>query len=79
MNYGFQLQGDTMRNSAVLLPELVAAGVRLLVFAGNADVRPPFRPRYLNHHMGVLPLLIQAHLRPGAALVVDVLVLSMHS
>ncbi|GJE97829.1 serine carboxypeptidase [Phanerochaete sordida] len=31
-------RGDGMRNSAALLPELIDAGVRLLVYAGNADM-----------------------------------------
>ena len=29
-------QGDGMHNSALLLPELIDDGVRLLVYAGNA-------------------------------------------
>ncbi|KZV90898.1 hypothetical protein EXIGLDRAFT_719842 [Exidia glandulosa HHB12029] len=37
VNRAFMLQGDGMHNSAALLPELLAAGVRLLVYAGNAD------------------------------------------
>lgn len=32
------LQGDGMHNSALLLPELVNDGVRLLVYAGNAGM-----------------------------------------
>ena len=29
-------QGDGMKNSAALIPELLADGIRLLVYAGNA-------------------------------------------
>jgi len=36
VNQAFMLQGDGMHNSALLLPELVNNGVRLLVYAGNA-------------------------------------------
>jgi cathepsin A (carboxypeptidase C) len=36
VNQAFMLQGDGMHNSALLLPELVNDGVRLLVYAGNA-------------------------------------------
>jgi cathepsin A (carboxypeptidase C) len=35
VNQAFTLNGD-WRNSALLLPELVNGGVRLLVYAGNA-------------------------------------------
>lgn len=38
VNQAFALQGDGMHNSAILLPELVNDGVRLLVYAGNADM-----------------------------------------
>jgi len=38
VNQAFTLNGDGMHNSAALLPELVDAGVRLLVYAGNADM-----------------------------------------
>ena len=37
VNRAFFLQGDGMHNSAALLPELLEAGKRLLVYAGNAD------------------------------------------
>ena len=37
VNEAFFLQGDGMRNSAALLPELLNDGVRLLVYAGDAD------------------------------------------
>jgi cathepsin A (carboxypeptidase C) len=36
VNQAFTMQGDGMRNSAVLLSELVNENVRLLVYAGNA-------------------------------------------
>lgn len=36
VNRGFALQGDGAHNSALLLPDLVNDGVRLLVYAGNA-------------------------------------------
>jgi cathepsin A (carboxypeptidase C) len=38
VNQGFALQGDGAHNSAILLPELINDGVRLLVYAGNADM-----------------------------------------
>ncbi|KAG6811216.1 hypothetical protein H0H92_008511 [Tricholoma furcatifolium] len=38
VNRAFAMQGDGMHNSARLLPELVDNGVRLLVYAGNADM-----------------------------------------
>ncbi|EIM83602.1 serine carboxypeptidase [Stereum hirsutum FP-91666 SS1] len=37
VNQNFMYQGDGMHNSAALLPELINDGVRLLVYAGNAD------------------------------------------
>lgn len=36
VNKAFTMKGDSMHNSAALLPELVDGGVRLLVYAGNA-------------------------------------------
>lgn len=36
INQAFMYQGDGMHNSALLLPELIDDGVRLLVYAGNA-------------------------------------------
>ena len=36
VNKAFTMTGDGMHNSALLLPELVDGGVRLLVYAGNA-------------------------------------------
>ena len=38
VNQDFMLQGDGMHNSALLLPDLINDGVRLLVYAGNADL-----------------------------------------
>ncbi|TFK34920.1 carboxypeptidase C [Crucibulum laeve] len=38
VNQAFTMNGDGMHNSALLLPELVNDGVRLLVYAGNADM-----------------------------------------
>jgi cathepsin A (carboxypeptidase C) len=35
-NQAFMFQGDGMHNSALLLPELIDDGIRLLVYAGNA-------------------------------------------
>ena len=37
INQAFLMQGDGMHNSAILLPDLINDGVRLLVYAGNAD------------------------------------------
>jgi len=37
VNQAFMMQGDGMHNAAALLPELVENGVRLLIYAGNAD------------------------------------------
>jgi cathepsin A (carboxypeptidase C) len=38
VNQAFTFQGDGAHNSALLLPDLVNDGVRLLVYAGNADM-----------------------------------------
>jgi len=38
VNQAFALQGDGSHNSAKLLPALVEDGIRLLVYAGNADM-----------------------------------------
>jgi len=38
VNRAFLMQGDGMHNSAILLPELINDGLRLLVYAGNADM-----------------------------------------
>ncbi|KAH7089319.1 Alpha/Beta hydrolase protein [Auriculariales sp. MPI-PUGE-AT-0066] len=37
VNQAFMFQGDGMHNSAALLPTLLDAGIRLMVYAGNAD------------------------------------------
>lgn len=44
VNQAFMMQGDGMHNSALLLTDLVNDGVRLLIYAGNADymVRNPY-------------------------------------
>lgn len=38
VNQAFAFQGDGMHNSALLLPELINDGIRLLVYAGNAGM-----------------------------------------
>ncbi|KAI4518274.1 peptidase S10, serine carboxypeptidase [Schizophyllum commune Loenen D] len=38
VNQAFAMQGDGAHNSAALLPDLVNDGIRLLVYAGNADM-----------------------------------------
>jgi len=38
VNQDFAAQADGMRNSALLLTDLVNEGVRLLVYAGNAGM-----------------------------------------
>ncbi|KIY63058.1 serine carboxypeptidase [Cylindrobasidium torrendii FP15055 ss-10] len=38
VNQAFTMQGDGMHNSALLLPEIIEDGVKLLVYAGNADM-----------------------------------------
>ncbi|KAJ3786666.1 carboxypeptidase C [Lentinula aff. detonsa] len=38
VNQAFARQGDGAHNSAILLPDLINDGVRLLVYAGNADM-----------------------------------------
>ncbi|KAH9483643.1 Carboxypeptidase Y-like protein A [Psilocybe cubensis] len=38
VNQAFALAGDGAHNSAILLPELINSGIRLLVYAGNADM-----------------------------------------
>ncbi|KAJ7608663.1 carboxypeptidase C [Roridomyces roridus] len=38
VNQAFAFQGDGMHNSAALLTELVDGGIRLLIYAGNADM-----------------------------------------
>lgn len=39
LNLAFALQGDGVKNSAALIPELLDDGIRLLVYAGNAGTR----------------------------------------
>ncbi|KAI0800534.1 alpha/beta-hydrolase [Fomes fomentarius] len=50
-NAGFYAQGQAMHNSAALLPPLVNAGMRLLVFAGDTDG--------ICNHIGVERWMIQ--------------------
>ncbi|KAG0691958.1 Alpha/Beta hydrolase protein [Suillus ampliporus] len=38
VNQAFMLQGDAMHNTPLLLNEMINDGVRLLVYAGNADM-----------------------------------------
>lgn len=38
VNQAFAAQADGMRNSALLLTDLVNEGIRLLVYAGNAGM-----------------------------------------
>ncbi|KAK0492073.1 Alpha/Beta hydrolase protein [Armillaria luteobubalina] len=38
VNQAFAFQGDGSHNSALLLPELINDGIKLLVYAGNADM-----------------------------------------
>ena len=47
VNQAFFGQGDGMHNSAALLPELLADGIRLLVYAGDADMMCNFMVRPL--------------------------------
>lgn len=37
INRGFLMTGDSQHNSAALLPPLLADGIRVLIYAGNAD------------------------------------------
>ena len=46
VNQAFFAQGDGSHNSAELLPELINDGVRLLVYAGNADAMCNFIVRH---------------------------------
>lgn len=36
VNQAFMLQGDSMRNTPLLLTDMINDGVRLLIYAGNA-------------------------------------------
>ncbi|KAI0674083.1 carboxypeptidase C [Trametes maxima] len=38
VNQAFAMQGDGARNRAKLLPELIESGIRLLIYAGDADM-----------------------------------------
>jgi len=38
INQAFMMQGDSMHNTPLLLPDLINDGIRLLVYAGNADM-----------------------------------------
>ncbi len=38
VNQAFAFQGDGSHNSAILLPELINDGIKLLVYAGNAGL-----------------------------------------
>ena len=38
VNQAFTMNGDGMHNSALLLPDLINDGIRLLVYAGNAGM-----------------------------------------
>ena len=48
VNQAFLFQGDGSRNSALLLTDLVNDGVRLLVYAGNADYMCNFIVSHFN-------------------------------
>lgn len=52
VNQGFMFQGDGMHNSAAVLPELLAAGVRVLIYAGNAD----FMCNYIGNEQWMIAL-----------------------
>ncbi|KAG2052226.1 hypothetical protein BDR06DRAFT_1009728 [Suillus hirtellus] len=38
VNQVFMLQGDSMQNTPLLLTDMINDGVRLLIYAGNADM-----------------------------------------
>jgi len=38
INQAFMMQGDSMHDTPLLLPDLINDGIRLLVYAGNADM-----------------------------------------
>lgn len=44
VNQAFQFQGDVSHNTAALIPPLLEDGIRVLIYAGDADfmVRPYF-------------------------------------
>jgi cathepsin A (carboxypeptidase C) len=49
INQAFLLQGDGMHNAGALLPELVNNGIRLLLYAGEADMRKSLPPLFYVH------------------------------
>lgn len=52
VNRAFQMSGDNMHNSAKLIPEILSNGVRLLVYAGEAD----FMCNYIGNERWLLAL-----------------------
>lgn len=62
VNRAFSMNGDGMHNSAALLPELVNAGVRLLVYAGNAG---EFRLTLSLSHTSPFPSIITCPILPS--------------
>lgn len=62
INQAFLLQGDTARNSAILLPELLNAGIRLLVYAGNAGALLIILSSH-NEKIKYLPLQSRLHVQ----------------
>lgn len=38
VNQAFMMQGDSMHDSSLLLPDLINDGIRLLVYVGNAGM-----------------------------------------
>lgn len=59
----FALQADAMRNSALLLTDLVNEGVRLLVYAGNAGQPPHTTLETPLSHSNAVPLFSIEHRR----------------
>ena len=59
INQAFTMQGDSMHNSALLLTDLVNDGVRLLIYAGNAD----YMVRLSVHIIRSLLCKLTSHLR----------------
>ena len=53
VNQAFFGQGDGMHNSAALLPPLIEDGVRLLVYAGNADMMCNYMVRSISCASGL--------------------------
>lgn len=37
VNRAFLMTGDSQHNSAALLPDMLASGIRVLIYAGNQD------------------------------------------